>query len=116
MQGADHVGESLAGLIGDDVGAGGSDLLRDDGHSPLLRIEVTDGQRNPLALLVRADDQELARLGGCGEPRGLYLHPTDRRSQHLFGKDLIHSFQIYTKNPRIVRNAGIFLDSGSSPE
>ena len=54
-----------------------ADRLDHQGDGALVAIEVGDGERNALAVLVEHDDDELPRLGGLGH-QGMAHFEQDR--------------------------------------
>ena len=70
---------------------GGANRLDDDGDGALLRVKIIDRNRDPLAVLIHPQDDELARLGLFGHQGCLDLIERDGGTEGLFSHNAIHS-------------------------
>jgi len=84
-------GAQFAGRIADGLG--------DDRHITLFSVVVGDGQRNPLAPLIDAQNDELSWLSRMSYPRSFDVHQVDLVGEGLFFKDAKHGygFCLFTK-------------------
>ena len=86
----DKVGHAVSNLKRAQLHGGLADLLKDQGHGPLLPIIVGDGQRDPFALFVNAHNDKLARLClACHLGRVNHQELVDL-AQDDFIKDFVH--------------------------
>ena len=90
-QGAHKVADVVALVQGAQRVGGEADLLEDDGDGALLPVTAGDGQGHALALLVNAEDDELACLCLAGNEGGLDVHHGDGGIQFLFANDFVHN-------------------------
>ena len=74
---------------------GGAHGLDDDGDGALLRVIVVDGDGDPLAVLIHAQDDELARLGLLGDQGCLDLVQGNGGTERLFSHDTIHTCSFF---------------------
>ena len=80
--------------------------LINDRHRPGLAVIIRDGQRHALALLIDAENDELARLRFFGDVRRLHLHQSHAVIEGAFSYDFVHSF---TPASRTTRMRVLFL-------
>ena len=64
--------------------------LNDQGDGAFFSVIICNGQRNALALLVDAEDDELSGENLFSDKRSLYLNKDDCFVQQLFVYDFIH--------------------------
>ena len=86
---------------------GGAHGLDDDGDGALLRVIVVDRYGDSLAVLIHAQDDELARLGLLGDQGCLDLIQGDGGTEGLFSHDTIHSVPSFP-NDRILVFAAMY--------
>ena len=90
-QRADEILQRLALLERVQPARGRADLLKNDRDRALFPVIARDGQRDTLALLVDAQDDELARLRLSRNARRLDLHQRHRVVQAAFGYDWVQN-------------------------
>ncbi len=89
-QGAHKVLDVVA-LVQSAQGLGGeAHLLENDGNGALLPVIAGNGQGDPLAHLVDAENDELTGLGLPGNEGGFDVHEGDGGIQLFLANDLIH--------------------------
>ena len=67
--------------------------LKDHGDAAFLPVKIRNGQRDPLAVPVRPQNDELPGFRLAGDERSLHLQPCDRRVERLPFQDPIHAHQ-----------------------
>ena len=67
--------------------------LKDHGDAAFLPVKIRHGQWDPLAVLVRPQNDELPGFRLAGDERSLHLQPCDRRVERLPFQDPIHAHQ-----------------------
>ena len=89
-QRTDKVPDGVAFVqLGQQLG-GQPHLLENNSDRPLLAVIVRDGQRNALALLVQAQDDELPRLRLLRDQRRLHLQQGNAGVEYFFMYDFYH--------------------------
>ena len=106
-QGAHKVLEAVALFHAAQLFRGGAHGLDDDGDGALLRVIVVDRYGDSLAVLIHAQDDELARLGLLGDQGCLDLIQGDGGTEGLFSHDTIHSVPSFP-NDRILVFAAMY--------
>ena len=81
---------------------GGADDLDDDADGALLTIIIVDGQGDALAVLIHAQDDELAGLGLLGDHGSFDLKENDGRVERLFFYDTIHKSSFFPETSSIL--------------
>ena len=94
----DEVADRLALLECVEHRGGRADNLENDRNAALFAVEVRHGQRDALAVRLRTQDDELARLGLRGDLGCEDFHPRDGRVQFLFTQDFIHTDSVLSIN------------------
>ena len=71
--------------------AGGSaHCLEYNGNKPLLPVEITDGQRNPLSCFIHLNDYKFTWLAGSGYTRCFHVHQINLVCQAFCLNNLVH--------------------------
>ena len=106
-QRADDVGNGLARLHRGQQRRGLADALDDQADRPGLGVGVGDGQRDSLAPVGGADDDELPRAADGGDPRGLDFQSNDVFAQRRCGDDTMPKCDSYAaRRPQAVGGRG----------
>ena len=86
----DKITDELAFFHRIQLHRGASDHLIDDRNGTRLAVIIRNGQRHALTVLMRTENDELARFRLAGNKRRFYHHLGNRRIQTLFPDDLKH--------------------------
>ena len=90
-QGSHEVLEAIALIQAGQLLGGGAHGLDNNGDGALLGIVVVDGDGDALAVLIHAEDDELARLGLLCDQGRLDLVQGHCGTEGLFSHDAIHT-------------------------
>ena len=89
-QGAHEVLEIVTLVQMAELLCGGAHSLDDDGNSPFFGIVIVDSDGNTLAILIYAENDELARLGLLCDQRRFDFVQGHSGPECLFSDDTIH--------------------------
>ena len=93
-QGTHKVVQTLALLLVAQLFGGGSHGLDDDGHGTLLAVIIMDSDGDTLAVLIHAQDDELARLCLFGHHGCLDLIEDHSGLERFFLDDTVHTSRL----------------------
>lgn len=76
-----EIGDHIAGIQFTKFAGGIADRLDHDGYGAFRRIVIGNGKRNPFALFVEPQNDELPGFSRLCHTRSLDIHPVDVRGQ-----------------------------------
>ena len=92
---ADKVVEAIALILVIQQLGRAADDLEDDRHGSLFAIVARNGERNALAILIHAQDDELTGLRFLCDQRRFDVHQRDGGVENFFTHDFIHGVKSF---------------------